>query len=369
MTKPENRPPVGSSINGWRIVEDDLEGRAGWVFMVCRDGAPDDLYALKMWRGEAKTAASKPPARNKSEDANPIVAEANRILTANLPDTLPSVVEIGDWHGRPYFVMELLDDIDWPVSDKVYRRIAVEAFEALAQLHGRRILHCDITTRHLVLKNGKVALLDLDNACSFDDVPMSHDAIGTDPYIAPEVASRGELTPQADIYSLAYVLREHCPENLLDTLNPVFRTALDPDPSGRPHSAAACAVLLENARPPHHRFKTVVTAISNGILRGWLWYVIVMALVFVFRWAHVWHRRQADIVEGSELKAARECFRRGDYSNEVRHLHRAASAECQHVRQCCHILSMRYRDGMGVRKDLDKSREFLLLSKSQPEGR
>ena len=175
MTSPRERPSVGSLINGWQVIEDDLQGRAGWVFIVCRDSDPERIFALKMWRGDLDNPLQ-----------NPIVNESNRIRAAKLPDILPTVIESGEWQGRPYFVMERLDDIDWPLPDKAYRRVAIEAFEALAQLHSRHILHCDITARHLALKKGKVALLDLDNARAFEEVLSNRDSIGTDPYISPE---------------------------------------------------------------------------------------------------------------------------------------------------------------------------------------
>ena len=39
---------VGDVINGWRIVEDAGAGWSGHVFIVCREGDPDSLFALKM---------------------------------------------------------------------------------------------------------------------------------------------------------------------------------------------------------------------------------------------------------------------------------------------------------------------------------
>ena len=298
MTERQVLPVVGSLINGWRVTEDDLYGRAGQVFIVSREEFPicfgrrraptlpathtSKSYALKMWRSD-QTDVPK--------DA--ITQEAELIRSAGLPDILPTVFEVGEWHGRPYFVMERLEDVDWPLPDKAYRRVAIEAFEALALLHGRRILHCDITTRHLVLKNGKAALLDLDNARTFEEAVSNRDSIGTDPYIAPEVASRGELSPQSDIYSLAYVLRQHCPESLLDTLDPVFRIAQDPDPSKRPRTAADCARLLRNTRPPHHRFKAVVKWLALVAIAYW----VIMTSIYLHQ------RRSAHAKWGNAVKS------------------------------------------------------------------
>ena len=326
MTSPRERPPVGSLINGWRITEDDLQGRVGWVFIVCREersvscgrrGAPTlpathTSYALKMWRGDQTDVSKKV-----------ILQEAARIRSANLPAILPEVFEIGEWNGRPYFVMERLDDIDWPLPDKTYRRIAIEAFEALALLQERQLLHCDITTRHLVLKNGKAALLDLDNARTFKDAVSNRDSIGTDPYIAPEVASRGELSPQSDIYSLAYVLRQHCPESLLDTLDPVFRIALDPDPSKRPRTAADCAALLRTAHPPHHRFKAVVKWATIVVGAVFVFWITVNVALYFYRRAAVQQKYGAKIDAEIHLRSGLNLYRRGNLTNAVHHLRQA----------------------------------------------
>ena len=361
MTSPRERPSVGSLINGWQVIEDDLQGRAGWVFIVCRDSDPERLFALKMWRGDLDNPLQ-----------NPIVNESNRIRAAKLPDILPTVIESGEWQGRSYFVMERLDDIDWPLPDKAYRRVAIEAFEALAQLHSRQILHCDITTRHLALKNGKVALLDLDNARTFEEALSNRDSIGTDPYIAPEVASRGELSPQSDIYSLAYVLRQHCPESLIDTLDPVFRFAQDSDPSKRPHTAADCATLLRNARPPHHRFRTVVKwaaiSLTISILCWWQY----NRWLYVKRQSRVQRQHENIVYVMANVKAGLRHYENHEFEKAVKRLECAVSAKhfaevYSHHNNVYRILAECYRDGKGVPKDLSISHSYKLRSKRNAE--
>ena len=361
MTSPRERPSVGSLINGWRVIEDDLQGRAGWVFIVCRDSDPERLFALKMWRGDLDNPLQ-----------NPIVNESNRIRAAKLPDILPTVIESGEWQGRPYFVMERLDDIDWPLPDKAYRRVAIEAFEALAQLHSRQILHCDITTRHLALKNGKVALLDLDNARTFEEALSNRDSIGTDPYIAPEVASRGELSPQSDIYSLAYVLRQHCPESLIDTLDPVFRFAQDSDPTKRPRTAADCATLLRNARPPHHRFRTVVKWAAISFLIGFLCWWQYNRWLTRTRLDYIDSKMESSINILAHVRAGLICYKAKNYEKAIFHLKTAVSYKHFETLNCPHeevyrILAECYRDGKGVLQDLSTSHSYELRSKSKAE--
>ena len=54
---------IGDVINGWRIVEDVGAGRSGHVFIVCREGAPDGLFALKMQRTDRPDVAPDANAR------------------------------------------------------------------------------------------------------------------------------------------------------------------------------------------------------------------------------------------------------------------------------------------------------------------
>ena len=48
---------IGDVISGWRIVEDAGTGRSGHVFIVCREGDPDSLFALKMQRTDRPDVA------------------------------------------------------------------------------------------------------------------------------------------------------------------------------------------------------------------------------------------------------------------------------------------------------------------------
>ena len=54
---------IGDVINGWRIVEDAGAGRSGHVFIVCREGDPDRLFALKMQRTDRPDVAPDANAR------------------------------------------------------------------------------------------------------------------------------------------------------------------------------------------------------------------------------------------------------------------------------------------------------------------
>ena len=103
------------------------------------------------------------------------------------------------------------------------------------------------------------------------------DCIGTDPYIAPEVASQGKLSVQSDLFALATILTERCPKPERDCFEPVLRECLRPDPAKRPGSAAEFAERLRTCRPPHHRFKAAAkwaARAASAIVLG----VVLLAL-------------------------------------------------------------------------------------------
>ena len=233
-----------SSIGGWRVVDDPEIGRTGRAYVVWRDGEPARQFVLKLWRDDQ-------PGLEKSVNAK----EAERLRTTKAPQRMPELIEVGEWNGSPFFVMEKIEGVDFPIPDKEYRAFCVEAFTALGELHQAGLLHCDLTPLHLGWKNGKLAFIDFDSAQTFAEAARNTDCIGTDPYIAPEVASQGKLSVQSDLFALATILIERCPKPKRDCFEPVLRECLRPDPAERPGSAAEFAERLRTCRPPHHRFK------------------------------------------------------------------------------------------------------------------
>ena len=239
---------IGDVINGWRIVEDAGAGRSGHVFIVCREGDPDRLFALKMQRTDRPDVAP---------DANAREAALLRAGMKKSPRVMPALVEVGEWRGVPFFVMERIEVIDFPVPARRYRRFCVEAFTALAELHSW-LVHCDIAPCHLGRKGGGIAFIDFDAALPHAEAARGGRCVGTDPYIAPEVASAGRLSEQSDMYALAMVLMEHCPKRQRDCFDPVLRECLRPAPADRPRSALDMATRLRTCKPPHHRFRAIV---------------------------------------------------------------------------------------------------------------
>lgn len=289
----------GSYINEWHILEDDRRGRVGRVFIVYRDSEPNRHLALKLLR-EDRIAS----------DPRTLQEEARRLRNADAPDCMPRFVADGTWEGLPYFVMELVEDVDYPIAPHDYRAYCVEACNALAALHAADIIHCDITALHLVRKNGRLAFIDFDNAHThLEAAENTTKCIGTEPYIAPEVASQARLSEQSDIFSLARVLFDHCPKDLKPCFEPVLEEAMNINPKNRPRSAAELAERLRTCRTPHRRFRAVCR-VAGGVAAV---FVVSMVGYNVFRYRSAEIRYQQRVDAETAINKAMECMRRKDF--------------------------------------------------------
>ena len=299
-------------INGWRFADEPEIGRTGRAYVVWRDGEPARQFVLKLWRDDQ-------PGLEKSVNAK----EAERLRTTKAPQRMPELIEVGEWNGSPFFVMEKIEGVDFPIPDKAYRAFCVEAFTALGELHQAGLLHCDLTPLHLGWKNGKLAFIDFDSAHTFAEAARNTDCIGTDPYIAPEVASQGKLSVQSDLFALATILIERCPKPERDCFEPVLRECLRPDPAERPGSAAEFAERLRTCRPPHHRFKAAAKWAGIAVGTALVAYGVIAAMTYGNRRGKMLALKEREIQAQAEYVSGIGCKDLGDLTNAVRLLERA----------------------------------------------
>ena len=255
------------------------------------------------------------------------------------PRVTPKLVEVGEWRGVPFFVMERIEGIDFPIPARRYRRFCVEAFTALAELHSW-LVHCDIAPCHLGRKGGGIAFVDFDAALPHAEAARGGRCVGTDPYIAPEVASAGRLSEQADMYALAMVLMEHCPKKQRDCFDPVLRECLRPAPADRPRSALDMATRLRTCKPPHHRFRAIVKYTALAVASAVFVYGIVMVGSYHTRRESSKRLYPGEITAGAHYRSGCILLERGDVTNAVMHLNDAArlgNAKAKEMLRCLRL--------------------------------
>lgn len=258
---------------GRRYVVLDLLGRGG-MGRVHRavDRLTGRTVALKrVLRGAAQERSAVA-----AGDLEALAREFRILATLRHPNII-SVLDYGfDAERRPYVVMELLADAQplLPFACSAPRATQVELLiqllRALGYLHRRGVLHRDLKPSNLLVVEGAegptLEVLDFGLSVGRDETRREH-AVGTLPYMAPELFRGDAASEASDLYAVGVVAYEmlvgHRPfragrepaetiaevlgvEPDLTPLPPALRApigrALCKSPSGRPPDAAT---LLE----------------------------------------------------------------------------------------------------------------------------
>ncbi|MBN1569633.1 MAG: protein kinase [Acidobacteria bacterium] len=148
-----------------------------------------------------------------------------------------TIYDIGEYQGRPYIAMELLEGQTLagliqgkPLPADQIIRIALQIADALEAAHAKGYIHRDIKPASiLVTPNGQVKILDFGLATlafagriaaepvnsppqprkiAAEYVSSPHATIGTLPYMSPEQALGEEVDARSDLFSLGSVLYE-----------------------------------------------------------------------------------------------------------------------------------------------------------------
>jgi serine/threonine-protein kinase len=171
------------------VVHKKLGGRA--AIKLAHDGMFTDTYTPETFLREARVART--------------VEHAGVV----------EVYSTGTWEGRPYIVMERIDGeslgnrIDRGPMDRTRAyEILMELCRVLGAAHAAGIVHRDLKLDNVIVGE-QVRLVDWGVAhVAGEDDPFCGLIAGTLVYVAPELIRGEDVTPAADIYSLA-VLAYH----------------------------------------------------------------------------------------------------------------------------------------------------------------
>ena len=206
---------VGELFGDWRITAFLGRGGGGEVYRVvnARDGA---IAALKVF-------IRKLDGNNDSDDAARKRFENEmRFLSTVKCASFPRFIAQSEKDGRPWYVMELLEDRDLPSDDAGTADFIVKISKCVQLLHSMGYVHRDIKPgnimyRHdgtpVLLDMGLLKRLDSGNVIGGNDSALSvvdgmAVGVGTPRYAAPEQFIGGEISPAADIHALGMLINE-----------------------------------------------------------------------------------------------------------------------------------------------------------------
>jgi len=240
------RPAVlPQPVVGYRILREIGRGGMGVVYQAEQEATRRTVALKMLLEGPFAGRAS----RRRFE------REVELAVTLDHPN-IATIYDSGLRQGRYYFAMDYIDgetldayvdSHDLSIKDRL--RLVMKVCEAVSHAHQRGIIHRDLKPSNVrVDSRGEPHILDFGLAKMVEPagdesllVSVSHQVIGTFPYMAPEqvAASHKEVDVRTDVYALGLVLYKlltgHFPYRVVGQIGDVVRNITESEP--RPPSA------------------------------------------------------------------------------------------------------------------------------------
>ena len=208
-------------VGGWTVVRQVGRGGMASVYEVVDNVG--NRRALKLLHGGAVPAMPG----GVSDELEKRFRREFRALSRLQHPNIARVYEWGQYEGRPYYVMELVQGEDlrvvvelWqslPPQDRYtrVRAVLLQVAQALEYIHLRGLVHRDVTPSNVMVVGdpvrvgpGAVRLMDFGVVKDLDggDATMHGEVLGTVAYAAPEQISGGAVDSRTDLYALGAVL-------------------------------------------------------------------------------------------------------------------------------------------------------------------
>jgi serine/threonine protein kinase/tetratricopeptide (TPR) repeat protein len=248
---------VGQKLSHYHVLEQIGAGGMGVVYRAHDERLDRDVALKVLPRG----ALSDEHARRQFR------REALALAKLNNPN-IATIHDFDTQNGVDFLVMECVQGVTLSdhvgkgaLPEKQVLALGQQIARALADAHDRRIVHCDLKPRNIMITDGQVKLLDFGLArllqpgefTTTESLAEKHIA-GTLPYMAPEQL-RGEPPDlRSDIYALGVVLFEMATGQ-------------------RPFQDKSLATLIHNilhrpAPAPRELSQQISLGLQNVILKG-----------------------------------------------------------------------------------------------------
>jgi serine/threonine protein kinase len=199
---------VGDMVGPYRLEALLGSGAMGVVFRARRTGGVESV-ALKVLRAEL---TDDPTFRRRFEHE---ARSAGEVAHASLV----RVLDAGEAHGRAYLAVEFVEgvtlaeriELDGPLPFAAVARLASEVGEALDVLHERGLVHRDVKSTNIMVREDGAALLTdfgLAKGRAYTVLTRPGQVLGTLDYLAPELIRGEPATPSTDVYAFGCSLYE-----------------------------------------------------------------------------------------------------------------------------------------------------------------
>ena len=270
--------PGDTVMDSWEIVRLIGEGGYGTVYEVCKNRFGVDTHcAMKVIPipheknyVESLRSIGSSDAQIQTELRNQVVRGVSEVKTMHRLIDHPAVVRCEDFNVIQYeddgsweiFIrMELLTPLKaWmdkhPVTEAKVRKIGITMADLLQYCGEQKIMHRDIKPGNLFMNslgNCKLGDFGLARTLSTGSSTHSH-GVGTDAFMAPEVAANQHYDTRADQYSLGLVLYWMLNGGYLPFMN-----------DGMPYTQAVMTRLTGRPLP---RIAGVEDGLMNAVLKA-----------------------------------------------------------------------------------------------------
>jgi tetratricopeptide (TPR) repeat protein/tRNA A-37 threonylcarbamoyl transferase component Bud32 len=256
-------PLIGAVISDCKIIEKLGEGGFGAVYKA-QDQNLARPVALKVMLQSLTSS---------QEFVQKFIREAITAAQLNHPNIV-AIHKVGrdEKRGIHYLIMELLDGktLEHIVQDKGVLKpeeavpLILQASEALAAAHDKKIVHRDIKPENLMVdKRGVVKIMDFGLAKVVQPDMKSTKVMGTPHYMSPEQFEGKQVDGRTDIYSLGvtfyYILSRARPYEGTNTVQIIYailtsdpRSLLDASPGTPPEIWTIIQKMI--AKKPDERY-------------------------------------------------------------------------------------------------------------------